>query len=95
MITSRSGRGSDESSRERMAVYKRLQSEYLILEQDIRKKTRNHEALVAEIRKLKMDLSKIEASLREKQSDEAKLARDLGVLEAEGSRVKRRMNALS
>jgi septal ring factor EnvC (AmiA/AmiB activator) len=96
MIVNRTGgRMSDDTRKERMAAYRRLQSEYLIIEQDIRKKRRNHEALVAEIRKLKMDLSRMEASLREKTTDEAKLVRELGLSESEWGRIRRRMNMLA
>jgi septal ring factor EnvC (AmiA/AmiB activator) len=89
------GRMSDETRKERAAAYRRLQSEYLIIEQDIRKKRRNHETLVAEIRKLKMDVTRMETSLREKTADEAKVARELGLIESEWGRIRRRMNMLA
>lgn len=95
MITSRSGNMSDETRRERMAAYRRLQSEYLVLDQELRKKRRNHEAVVAEIRKLKLEISRAESLLRDKASDEAKQSRDLGIMEAECARVKRRMNMMA
>jgi len=78
-----------------MTVFRRLQSESLIIDQDIRKKSRYHENLVAEIRKMKSDLSRLETSLREKQTEEAKFARDLALLQAEAGRVRKRMNLLS
>jgi hypothetical protein len=95
MISSRSGNVSDETKRDRKVAYGRLQSEYLVLEQELRKKRRSHEAVVAEIRKLKQEISRSELLLRDKTSDEAKQSRDLGIMEAECSRVKRRMNMMA
>ena len=95
MISNRSGSMSDETRRERTAAYRRLQSEYLVLDQDLRKKRRSHEALVAEIRKLKLEISRAESLLREKTLDEAKQSRNLGIMEAECARVKRRMNMMA
>jgi len=94
MISSRSGRGDASGDRDRIAAYRRAQSDYLIFEQDIKKKTRYHEALVAEVRQLKMSLTRLEITLREKQTDEVKLARELGILQTEANRLKKRMNLL-
>jgi|GEM_PF-1145533 hypothetical protein len=94
MISNRSGTGNRAGDGERKAAYRRLQTESLIFEQDLKKKTRYHEALVAEIRQLKMNLTRLEVALREKQSDEAKLARELGILQTEATRIKKKMNLL-
>lgn len=92
MITNRSGSAEE---RERMGAYRRLQSEFLAVGQDVRKKKRNREVLVAEIRKLKSDITRMETALRDKTMEEARLSRDLGNLEAEESRIRRRMNLMT
>ncbi|MEI7749825.1 MAG: hypothetical protein WCJ25_02375 [Candidatus Moraniibacteriota bacterium] len=94
MISNRSGRGDAAGDRDRIAAYRRAQSDYLIFDQDIKKKTRYHEALVAEVRQLKMNLTRIEITLRDKQAEETKLARELGILQTEANRLKKRMNML-
>lgn len=95
MIPNRINASDGSRDRDRMAMFRRLQSEYLIFEQDIRKKRRTLEALTAEIRKMKTERSRLDVSIREKQTAEGKLFRDLGIMEAEGGRIKKRMNSFS
>ncbi len=95
MIPSRSNKADDAENRERMASLRRLQSEYLIIDQDIHKKVRLHDALVAEIRKMKYDYSRLEVTLQQKRTDEAKFARELALLQSDASRLKKRMNLIS
>ncbi|NTW45451.1 MAG: hypothetical protein HGB18_00155 [Candidatus Moranbacteria bacterium] len=87
-------RGGD-ARRERMAEYRRLQSQSVILEQDLRKKRRRHDELVDDIRRLKKEMVRLDTELRERQSEEARAAKDLGVLEIEASRTRKRMNLLA
>jgi len=95
MIPNRTGKTFGEGDRERMSKIRRMQSEQLILEQDIRKKRRALDTLTAEIRRMKSERTRLETSLREKTSVEGKLTRDMTTLEAELSRMKKRLNALS
>ena len=97
MITNRIRKEREDESarRERVAAFRRIQSDYLIYEQDFKKKTRLHETMVAELRQLKASLARLELTLREKAVTETKLARELEILQVDGARLKKRMNALN
>lgn len=95
MIPNRSGKGGGTDDRDRSIALHRLQSEFLESELNTRKKRQKYVALVAEIRKLRADISRLSVSLREKESEETKLSRELAQLEAEGGRIKKRINQFS
>ena len=97
MIPSFSGgaaRGG-EIDAERRAAARRAQSEYLIFEQDYRKKMRIQSGLEMELRRLGMERDRLEIRIDEKQSELERLSRDLGILETEGKRLKKKVNLLS
>ncbi|HWQ60130.1 MAG TPA: hypothetical protein VN420_03210 [Candidatus Fimivivens sp.] len=95
MISNRSGRGGGMVDRDRANALHRLQSEFAIFEQDLRKKRLKSAALTAEIRRLRADVSRLSVTLREKLAEDAKLAREVVMLEAEGSRLKKQINQAS
>lgn len=91
--TGAANRGEVES--EKRSALRRMQSEYLIFEQDRQKKVRYNDTLDMEIRRLKIEMDRLEMRLEEKQAEQEKLSRELGMLESEGKRLKRKMNLLS
>lgn len=90
-----SARDGGDVRRERQVEYRRLQSQSIILEQDLRKKKRQHEGLVADIRRLKSDMARLDTELRSKREEEARVSRDLGILEAETLKTRKRLNLLA
>lgn len=84
-----------EIDAEKRAAFRRAQSEYLILDQDRQKKTRFSSGLEVEIRRLEMEKDRLELRLEEKRAEWEKITRELGLLEAEAKRLKRKMNMLS
>ncbi|MBP9752153.1 MAG: hypothetical protein KBD19_04890 [Candidatus Moranbacteria bacterium] len=87
--------GREAIDAEKRAAFRRIQSEYLIFDQDRQKKSRYHESLEMEIRKLGTERDRLEIRLEEKMVERDKVSRELGILEAEGKRLKRKMNLLS
>lgn len=84
-----------EINAEKRAALGRMQSEYSIFEQDFKKKARYQNTLDMEIRRLKLEMERLEIRIEEKQTEREKLSRELGILEMEGKRLKRKMNLLS
>ncbi len=84
-----------EVDAEKRSAFRRMQSEYLIFDQDKQKKSRYRDSLEMEIRKLEMEKDRLEIRLEEKKIEQERLIRELDLLEAEGKRLKRKMNLLS
>jgi chromosome segregation ATPase len=80
---------------EKRAALRRMQSEYSIFEQDKKKKTMHLTSLEMELRQIKREMDRLEMHLEEKNDEYQNISRDLNTLEAEGKRMKRRMNLLS
>lgn len=84
-----------EIDTEKRSAFRRMQSEYLIFDQDRQKKARHRDGLEMEIRKLEMEKDRLEIRLEERKVERDRLIRELDLLEAEGKRLKRKMNLLS
>ena len=81
--------------RERKSALHKLQSEFLILDQERQKKSRYHDTLALELRRLQMEQDKLAVHIEDKQDEEAALSRELGLLESEAKRLKRKIGLFS
>lgn len=79
----------------RKSALHRLQSEFLILEQERQKKSRYRDTLVLELRRLGMEQDRLAVRMEDKRQEEAVLSRELGLLEAEAKRLKRKIGLFS
>jgi chromosome segregation ATPase len=73
----------------------RLQSERLILEQDYRKKSRALESISLELRRLRKTADRIKTEMRVKTEEEGRLKRDVGFMEADLRRLKKKINQMA
>lgn len=90
-----SAQSQSDVDAEKRSALRRMQSEYLISEQDCQKKRRRADDLALEVRRLEMERDRLEVRLSEKREEQEKVSRELQLLEAEGKRLKRKMNMLS
>lgn len=73
----------------------RLQSEFLILQQDYRKKSRKLEATTLELRRLNKEAARLKVATRETTAEEGRLKKEIGLLETDMKRVKKKINMMS
>jgi len=73
----------------------RLQSEFLITEQDYRRKSRRLEAVIMELRRLRMEANRLKVATQEKADEESRLKKDVAFLDAEMKRLKKKTNMMS
>ena len=87
--------GAQGEDPDRKSALHRLQSEFLILQQERQKKSRYHDTLALELRRLEMEQDRLAVRIDDKKQEESALARELGMLEAEEKRMKRKIGLLS
>ena len=87
--------GAQGEDPDRKSAFHRLQSEFLILDQERQKKSRYHDSIALELRRLEMEQDRLAVRINDKKEEEANLTRELTMLEAETKRLKRKMSLLS
>jgi len=83
------------SDRARRLEIHRLQADFLIAEQDYRKKSRRLAAASLELRRLRMEAVRLRVTTQERADEESRLKRDVSFLEAEMRRLKKKINMMS
>lgn len=83
-----------EEASHRQTQSRRLQTEMFSLQSDQSRLKRKHEDLVAEIRRLKTELSHLEENREEKETLERSLTREIELGEEAITRVKKQMDRL-
>lgn len=87
--------GAQGGDSDRKSALHRLQSEFLILEQERQKKSRYHDLIALELRRLEMEQDRLAVRIDDKKEEESVLTRELTMLEAETKRLKRKIGLLS
>ncbi len=88
------GNPAREDDHARRLEAHRLQSELLILEQDRRKKARALSAVSLELCRLRKEADQVRTDLRVKAEEEGRLKRDIGFMETDIGRLKKKLNQM-